>query len=193
MFSSLLKLFKFAFKKLTKLSRPYFSLEENNLKFKIDSEYFFKYPISNIDTKTRHDAYVLDAYTLKTQDVFIEYIHTYTDVTWNGQALSFFISLLKSQLNPKTFELVEQEEYSKYEFRTYKIDNSYFLNIIYIYEMSKEIFIIDKKSDLYEKLLQNFKKSYVYNFEKNENLTLDFNFSLVKSNALRSYFTISST
>lgn len=53
------------FKTITKLSRPYFSLEENELKFKINSDDFFKFPISNVETKTRHDSYVLEAYTLK--------------------------------------------------------------------------------------------------------------------------------
>ncbi|MCT7637179.1 hypothetical protein PJV89_10515 [Aliarcobacter butzleri] len=184
---------KMIFKTITKLSRPYVSLEENDLKFKIDSDNTFKYTLSNIDTKTRHDPYIIDAYTLSANEIYLEYIHTDIDVSWNGQALSFFIGLLKDNIKAKNFDLVEKEEFSHYEFLTYKVDNSYFLNVIYIYEVSKEVFIVDKKAELYEKLLKNFKKDYVYRFEKNSNnIPKIENLSLVKNNAMNSYFAISS-
>lgn len=184
---------KMIFKTITKLSRPYVSLEENDLKFKIDSDNTFKYTLSNIDTKTRHDPYIIDAYTLSANEIYLEYIHTDIDVSWNGQALSFFISLLKDNTKAKNFDLVEKEEFSHYEFLTYKVDNSYFLNVIYIYEVSKEVFIVDKKAELYEKLLKNFKKDYVYRFEKDSNnIPKIENLSLVKNNAMNSYFAISS-
>ncbi|MCG3677259.1 hypothetical protein ACN2CX_07130 [Aliarcobacter butzleri] len=184
---------KMIFKTITKLSRPYVSLEENDLKFKIDSDNTFKYTLSNIDTKTRHDPYIIDAYTLSANEIYLEYIHTDIDVSWNGQALSFFIGLLKDNIKAKNFDLVEKEEFSHYEFLTYKVDNSYFLNVIYIYEVSKEVFIVDKKAELYEKLLKNFKKDYVYRFEKDSNnIPKIENLSLVKNNAMNSYFAISS-
>jgi hypothetical protein len=183
---------KSIFKTLNKLSRPYFSLEENELKFKIDSETFYKYPSQNIETKTRHDSYVLEAYTLKTRDLFIEYIHVDNDVSWNSQALGSFISLLKENLRIRNMDLLEKKEFNHYEFLTYKIDSNYILNIIYIYEINKDIFIIDKKSELYENLLRNFQKDYKYTLEKNSNLNLDINVSLVKNNAMRSYFGIRS-
>lgn len=184
---------KMIFKTITKLSRPYVSLEENDLKFKIDSDNTFKYTLSNIDTKTRHDPYIIDAYTLSANEIYLEYIHTDIDVSWNGQALSFFISLLKDNIKAKNFDLVEKEEFSHYEFLTYKVDNSYFLNVIYIYEVGKEVFIVDKKAELYEKLLKNFKKDYVYRFEKDSNnIPKIENLSLVKNNAMNSYFAISS-
>ncbi|MCT7564712.1 hypothetical protein N5U23_11985, partial [Aliarcobacter butzleri] len=96
-------------------------------------------------------------------------------------------------IKAKNFDLVEKEEFSHYEFLTYKVDNSYFLNVIYIYEVSKEVFIVDKKAELYEKLLKNFKKDYVYRFEKDSNnIPKIENLSLVKNNAMNSYFAISS-
>lgn len=183
---------KSVFKTITKLSRPYFSLEENELKFKIDSDDFYKYPISNVETKTRHDSYVLEAYTLKTKDLFMEYIHIDSDVSWNSQALGSFISLLKENLKIRNMDLLEKKEFNHYEFLTYKIDDNYILNIIYIYEINKDIFIIDKQSELYENLLKNFQKDYKYTLEKNSNLNLDINVSLVKNNAMRSYFGIRS-
>lgn len=180
------------FKTIKKLSRPYFSLEENELKFKIDSDTFYIFPITNIETKTRYDSYVLEAYTLKADNLHVEYIHTADDISWNGQALSFFKDLLKESIKAKSMELLEQKEFGHYEFLVYKIDNNFTLNIIYIYEVNKEVFIVDTKGELYENLLKNFDKTYKYNFERKEINSIDLNFSLVKNNNMKSYFALQS-
>ena len=176
------------FKTITKLSRPYFTLEENDLKFKIDSDNFYLFPISNIETKTRHDPYVLEAYTMSANGLYIEYIHTDSDVSWNGQALSFFTSLLRHDLKANEMKLLEKREFKHYEFLVYEIDESYILNIIYIYEINKDVFIIDLKGELYENLLKNFHKDYTYKFKRNGNNLPNINTSLVKNNAIYSYF-----
>jgi hypothetical protein len=180
------------FKTIKKLSRPYFSLEENELKFKIDSDTFYKFPITNIETKTRYDSYVLEAYTIKADNLHVEYIHTADDISWNGQALSFFKDLLKETIKAKSMELLEQKEFGHYEFLVYKVDNNFILNIIYIYEVNKEVFIVDTKGDLYENLLKNFDKTYEYNFERKAINSIDLNLSLVKNNAMKSYFALQS-
>ena len=190
--SIIVDLFKSLFQTIKKLSRPYFSLEENELKFKIDSDTFFKFPILNIETKTRYDSYILDAYTLKADNIHLEYIHTDNDTSWNAQALSFFKDLLKESINPYSMDLLEKKEFRHYEFLVYKIDEKYILNIIYIYEINKEVFIVDQKGDLYENLLKNLDKNYVYKFEKNKMDFIDLNFSLVKNNAMKSYFALHS-
>jgi hypothetical protein len=193
MLNALYNALKYIFKKVTKLSIPYFSLEENYLKFKITSEFSFKFLLSNIETKTRHDAYVLDAYNLKTKDIYIEYIHTINGVIWNSQPFSAFLDLLKDELKTNSFKNIFKKSFSPYEFNIYEVDNVYKLYIIYIYEMNKEIFIVDTKGELYENLLRNFEKSYNCNFEKNENNHFDLNISLVKKNALRNYFKLASS
>lgn len=175
-------------KTISKLSRPYFSLEENELKFKIDSENFFKFPITNIETKTRHDSYVLEAYTLSADNLYIEYIHTQNDVSWNAQALSYFKDLFKESLKAKSLDLLEKKEFTHYEFLVYKVDYHFIVNVIYIYEVDKEIFIIDTNAELYENLLNCFDKTYVYKFEKNPIDYKNLNISLVKNNAMKGYF-----
>ena len=180
--------FKSLFKTITKLSRPYFTLEENQLKFKIESDNFYYFPISNIETKTRHDPYVLEAFTLTAKQLYLEYIHTDMDVSWNGQAFSFFISLLKRDIRAKTMDLLEKKEFNHYDLMVYKIDNSYILNLIYIYELDKEIFIVDLKGNLYEGLLKNFEKDYKYEFERNKKLNLTLDTSVVRNNAIQGYF-----
>ena len=179
-------------KKITKLSRPLFIFEDNNLKFKINSELYYTYKIENYETKTRHDSYVIDGYTLKSKDLFLEYIHVDDDASWNGAANSLFYNLMKERLNIKYMEEIEHKEYENYEFITYKVNGEYILNFIYIYEINKDVFIIDKKAELYTNLLRNFEKGYKYNFELNKDLDLDINLSLIKENAIYNYFSLTS-
>lgn len=130
MLNALYNALKYIFKKVTKLSIPYFSLEENYLKFKITSEFSFKFFLSNIETKTRHDAYVLDAYNLKTKDIYIEYIHTINGVIWNSQPFSAFLDLLKDELKTNSFKNIFKKSFSPYEFNIYEVDNVYKLYIM---------------------------------------------------------------
>lgn len=186
----LIDTFKSFFKTISKLSRPYFSLEENHLKFKIDIDTFYSFPISNIEMKTRYDSYILEAYTLKADNIYIEYIHTQNDVSWNAQALSSFKDLLKDKIKAKSMDLLEKKEFGHYEFFVYKIDYNFVLNLIYIYEINKEIFILDTDGQLYEDLLKNFDKTYVYKFDKKPIVFTDLNLSLVRSNAIKNYFSL---
>lgn len=89
-------------------------------------------------------------------------------------------------------DLLEKKEFAHYEFLVYKINGQYILNVIYIYEINKEVFIVDTKGELYENLLKNFDKTYVYKFEKNQIDFIDLNLSLVKNNAMKSYFALHS-
>lgn len=178
------------FKTISKLSRPYYILEENQLKFRIDHDSFYTFPIENIEIKTRYDSYILEAYTLKADDIYVEYINTQNDVSWNAHALSYFKDLLKDTINASSMDLLERREFGHYEFLVYKIDYSYLINIIYIYEINKEIFIIDTKGELYENLLISFDKTYKYKFEKKEVDFSNLNLSLVKNNAIKSYFNL---
>ena len=53
MLNALYNALKYIFKKVTKLSIPYFSLEENYLKFKITSEFSFKFFLFNQNNKDK--------------------------------------------------------------------------------------------------------------------------------------------
>ena len=187
-------IFKSVIKKITKLSRPNFSLIENQLVFKIDSDNFYKYPLDNIEIKTRHDSYIFDAYTLNSDNLYLEYIHLDNEAQWISSPLHNFVELMKSSLKIKNLEKIEDIEFEHYTFLTYEVDDEYILNLIYIYEMDKDIFIIDFKSDLYINLIKNFKNNYVFRFQRNSEISsLPLNFSLVKSNATKNYFVLASS
>ncbi len=188
-----LKVVKSIINTVVKLSRPVFNQEDNILKFKINSELFYSYELEDFDIKTRHDSYTLNAYTLKSKDLFIEYVQTDSDVVWNGLASSLYINLIKQKLKLNSMEVLEKHEFNNYNFITYKIDNHFILNFIYIYELNKDVFILDISSKLYTKLISNFIKDYSYSFEKNEPDTIDFNFSIVRENNMNNYFSYESS
>ena len=175
-------------KSIVKLSRPIFSFEDNNLSFKISSENFYLYELDNYETKTRHDSYTVEAYTIESDNIFIEYIHTHSDVQWRGLPSSLYQEFLKDRLGFKTMDILEKKEYENFDFYTFKIDNHFILNFIYIYELNKDVFILDVKSELYENLLKNFDEDYEYKFEKNKENILDIDISIVNENNFFNYF-----
>lgn len=175
-------------KSFTKLSRPVFNFQDNTLKFKINSDQFYTYTLEDFDTKTRHDPYTIQAYTLKSQNIFIEYIQTDIDVQWNALPSSLYIDLVKKKLNLKSMKVLEKYDFNNYEFITFKLDEHYILNFIYIFETNKDVFILDINSKLYTNLLKNFKKDYTYTHERNAEDNVDFNFSITRENNLNNYF-----
>lgn len=175
-------------KSVVRLSRPVFNFEDNKLNFKVSSEHFYSFDLDNYETKTRHDSYTMEAYTIRTDDLFIEYVHTDRDVQWRGLPSSLYIGFLKDSLGFKTMNILEKKEYKNFDFYTFKIDEHFILNFIYIYEVNKDVFILDIKSELYENLLRNFDKDYKYKFEKNKEKVLDIDISIVNKNNFFNYF-----
>jgi hypothetical protein len=175
-------------KSIVKLSRPIFLFEDNNLRFKVSPEYFYSFELDNYETKTRHDSYTLESYTVKSDSLFIEYVHIQNDVQWRGLPSSLYIEFLKDRLGFKKMETLEKLEFKNFDFYTFKIDDHFILNFIYIWEINKDVFILDIKSELYTNLLKNFDKEYEYKFEQNKENTLDIDISIVKENNFFNYF-----
>lgn len=179
--------FKNIIKSLLKVSRPIFVFDENELRFKINSDFYYTYNLNNFDVKTRHDPYILEAYTIKNPDIFLEYIQIDNDSMWNGEALSFYEDFLKQQCKFDSFKQVENRSFDHYEFKIFEIDEEYILHLIYIWEVNKDVFILDNNTHLYKSLLSSLDKNYKYKFDDRRLINFDFNSSLVKQNAFNSY------
>jgi hypothetical protein len=183
--------FKKIINSLNHISRPLFSFDADSsrLSFLLPNDEFFSFTIDNFDVKTRHDSYVLEAYTFDSQDIFFEYIHLDATSSWNGSSRGYFVSLLKKMIKEE-LTLDEQIEIGHYEFLTYKTDKGY-IHLIYIWEVNKEVFLIDKKGILYKEFLSLLKSDYIYNYEDKKIYSLDVEISLVKHNSLNQYFNAS--
>lgn len=179
------------FKSIMQASVSTFSFEDNSLKFLIDVDEFYVYELGQYDQKTRHDPYTIEAYTLKNSDIHLEHVRCDASVDWRGQPRSLYEGLIKEKLKV-SLELKERIEVDKYEFSTYKVNDSFILHFIYIWESQKNTFIIDTKGNLYKELLTRLKDSYSYGFESEEKGSVNFDLSLVKNNAFERYFKQSS-
>lgn len=180
--------FKNIIKTILKVSRPIFTFEDNELRFKISSDFFYTYTLENFDIKTRHDPYVFEAYTLKTSDIFLEYVQVDDDTFWQGDSLGLYEDFLKEQCRFQSLKTLEKRSIKNYEFRIYEVEENHIIHLVYIWEANKDIFILDNKVELYKILLSNLDKSYIYKFEDKLKINFDFNSSIVKQNAFSSYF-----
>ncbi|PLY07648.1 MAG: hypothetical protein C0625_05585 [Arcobacter sp.] len=169
-------------------SIPTYKFEDNKLYFKVKTDEFYEHDLGQYNIKTRHDPFVFEAYTLDSKDIFLEYIRIDDNSQWNGQVLSLYESFFKEKLNIKEFETIEKKEIGNYTFKTYKIDNSFIIHMIYISTGISDIIIFDTKSNLYKNLLCRLDANYEYKFKNEEKGDINFNISMVKENCLREFF-----
>lgn len=175
---------------LIKAAKPTFSFKDDSLFFKISGDEFYKYDLNKYDQKTRHDPYVLNAYTLKSEEIFLEYIKLPNNTSWNGSALGYFESLFKNELKIDKLEILEKYEINNYVFKTYQINEQFVCFFIYIYHTNNDIFIIDTKGELYKNILEKIKKDYTFKYEDSVKGLVNFDLSLVKKNTLEEYFSL---
>src|SRR5574344_2475790 len=67
-------------------------------------------------------SYISLSNDIKYKKIFTEYINLDSSCKWNGLARGFFVSLIKEDLNAKSFDLVERFDYKNVEISTYIID-----------------------------------------------------------------------
>jgi hypothetical protein len=175
-------------KKIAKASLPIFSFDENELKFQIDSNEMLGYKLKNLDVKTRHDPYTIEAFTIKNKDIFLEHIRLDNDCAWSTDPLGAYKSFVKEQLKIKKMALLEEHKFDNYVFCSYKIDDEFVIHLIHVFEMYKDTFIIDTKGDLYKRLLSLLKSDFKYAFEDEHKVNVNFDISLTKHNAFANYF-----
>lgn len=173
---------------IAKASIPTFKFENNQLHFKLKNDEFYEYDLVSYEIKTRHDSYILEAYTLYTEDIFLEYIRLDPSAAWRAQPLSLYEGFFKEKLAIKEFLVVEKKEIGNYTFKIYKIEDSFVFHMIYISTAISDIMIIDTKGELYKNLLFRLDGKYIYKYEDEEKGSINFNISMVKENAIRGFF-----
>ncbi len=183
--------FNKVFKFIANASMPTYKFENNQIAFKTNTENYLEYDLGNYDMKTRHDPFVFEAYTISNEELFLEYVKTDNNTSWNGQAVSLYEDFFKSKLKLNSFETLEKKELGNYIFKVKKVNENFVLHLIYIWTVSTNIFIVDMKGNLYKKLLSELDSNYEYNFEKEEKASVNFNISIVKDNCLQGFFNAS--
>lgn len=166
---------------------PTYKFEDDKLHFKVKTEEFYEYDLGYFDMKTRHDTFVLEAYTLRTDDIFLEFIRIDNNTQWESHALSLYESFFKEKLLIKSMDVIEKIVIDHYTFKTYKINDSFVLHLIHIYTAVSDIIIVDTKGELYKQILFRLDGKYEYKFDNEEKGEVNFNISMIKENCIRNF------
>ena len=121
-------------------------------------------------------------------NIFSEYINLNTSCSWNGLSRGYFEYLFKTTLKLKSFKIVQRIDYQNYEFTTYLIDDTYYMNLIYKYSTYEDLFIIDYDGKYFTKLIKDFDASYENIYLNEKRFSSNYSNSLVKMNFINSYF-----
>lgn len=183
-----MNIFQKIIKFIVTASIPTFKFEDDKLHFKIKSDEFYEYDLGEYNIKTRHDPFVVEAYTLDSKDIFLEYIKLDNNAQWNGLSLSLFETFFKEKLKIDDLEVIEKKEHGHYTFKTYKLNNSFNIHLVFISTVSLDIMILDTKGYLYKNLLFRLDDNYKYKFDKEEKGDINFNISMVKENSIKGFF-----
>lgn len=126
--------------------------------------------------------------TNKYGKVFVEYVDLDFNCHWYGDERGYFLYEFKSYMKLKSFELIESVKHDNYEFRTYKIDDSSYINFIFKYSVSKSIFMLDYDGLLTQELIKSFDINYTNEYINEKRFDIDYKNSLVRKNIFKSYF-----
>ena len=120
--------------------------------------------------------------------LFYEYINLDSSCRWNGMQRGFFDDLFKSTLKLQNMQAIERKDYGNYEFSTYLIDDKYYMNLIYKYSISEDMFIIDYDGKYFDEKIKEFDKNYQNKFLDKPRFNSNYSNSLVRMNTLNRYF-----
>lgn len=150
----------------------------------------------NNEKKYTHDSCANFSYISQNQEekygkLFYEYINLDNSCKWNGMQRGFFDDLFKSTLKLNNIKVIERIDYQNYEFSTYLIDDTYYMNLIYKYSVYEDLFIVDYEGKFFDQEIRKFDKNYKNQFLNEPRFNSDYSNSLVRMNLLNGYFSAS--
>lgn len=135
-----------------------------------------------------NNSYILNTKNEKYGKLFVEYINLDLNCRWNGFERGYFEYLFKETLKIKDFKIIDRLDYKNYEISTYLIDNKYYLNLIYIYSVNENTFILDQDGILTKELINKFDKNYKNKYFDKKRYKFNYKKSLVNLNMINYYF-----
>jgi hypothetical protein len=166
----------------------------NYIAFNKDSKTFFKLDLTNPKYTNQNFQCTFGAYTLSDDNIrygklFMESIDLKSKCHWNGLPSGYFEYAVKKQLKIKSIKTVEDIDFSNYSFKTFKVNDSSYLSIIYIFSADdSDRFILDFDGKLYSSLLKKLDKNYVDKYSSKKRFSGDYNYSLSRNNFFEHYY-----
>lgn len=175
----------------------FFGVNNNELHFKVPNEKFYTLKLATPAIVVNNDSCSMYSYTLNDSlkeygNIFIEDINLHSNCQFNTEALGAFMYEFKEQLHLKSLEKVEEITHQNYEFSTYKVNDTQYMNVIYIYSPFSMTFIVDYDGKLHNELLMQFDAKYTNGFITQKRFDANYHYSLVKMNLFKHYFNVMS-
>lgn len=157
------------------------------------SDSFVRINFTNADIKRFSSYCVSSSFTLSDDNeeygyLFIETINLDNICKWNGLPTGFFESNLKEELKTNSIKTVEEFETNAYLFKTLKINNDSFVNLIYFDSNGTSEFVLDYEGKFYGELLKKFKPDFENIYLNKKRLKNIYNSSLIQKNLINNYF-----
>lgn len=168
--------------------------KSHELVFNVSNDTSYTVKLYNPSVTPQFDGCSSFSYTLHDKSpawgkLFIEHIDLHSNCQFNSETSGIFLYEFKENLKLKHFEPIEVKQYKNYEFYTYKINDVEYINFIYIFSPFTFTFIIDQKGVLSQEILQHFDASYHSSFLDKKRFETNYDYSLVKMNVFKGYFT----
>ena len=158
-----------------------YQLKNDDLIFKINSDEFYTYNLKQFKQNHNANHHLSRAYTIKTEDISLEYISFNMNSSWSGAAYSMYEDFFKKELKIKSLKLLEEYEVNNYLFKTFEVDENFTMFFIYIYSSNEDVFIIDTKGELYNQLISKKLPNYKFNYTNNQKGNVNFDISIVNT------------
>ncbi|MFA7084628.1 MAG: hypothetical protein WC141_08850 [Arcobacteraceae bacterium] len=167
---------------------------EKSLVFKKTKESFYTVQLLNPKVINTYDSCALGSYILQDKsplygNIFIEHISLMSNCLFNSDTFGLFIYEFKEQLKLKSLKPIETIKHNNYEFYAYKTNDEKIVNFIFIYSPFEYTFLVDYNGKLYEEVVKQFDALYESPYLDSERFQGNYNYSLVKMNVFKAYFT----
>jgi hypothetical protein len=133
-------------------------------------------------------SYTLSDVSKEYGKIFVEDISLHSNCQFNQEALGAFMYEFKEQLKFDSLTKVEELAFNNYEFLTYKVNDTSYVSIIFIYAPFSSTFIVDYEGKLHHELLLQFNPLYKNSYLHEKRFDANYHYSLVRMNIFKSYF-----
>lgn len=159
------------------------SFDDKIIKIKLSKPLY-----ENTYSQCSQDTYKLNDDNHVYGKLYIENIELDNSCSWNGLASGYFAYELKNRLKFKSFKLVNKFTKFNYEISTYLVNNEKYIDIIEIFSVNKNIFILDNMGKLSSYIISKLDKKYEYKYLNRQRTDIKYSFSLVDNNTFLNYF-----
>ncbi|MGA1933527.1 hypothetical protein ACH5BF_12565 [Arcobacter sp. YIC-464] len=134
------------------------------------------------------DSYIKTIDDSKYKKLFVEYISLNNTCNWSGLPRGYFVYQFKKHFKITSMKKIQSYDYDNYEFTTYLIDEKYYIDLIYKFNSSEDMFILDYNGLYFQKLLRQYNNSYVNENINKQRFDKDYFKSLVTMDIVENYF-----